>query len=413
MRSDRSSTAVVVTGGIAHTFAHLFVLLYATAVLVIEREWQGEYGMTYDQLTELWIAGAVMFGLAALPAGWLADRWSVNGMMAVYFFGLGAASVLTGLAPSPTLLLLGLALIGTFAAIYHPVGIPWLIGNVANAGRALGVNGVFGIVGTASAPLVAAALGAALGWRAVFIVPGIVCFLTGFAFLWLWRSGYLDAVARARPSPPPTGRAAADMRRVFAVLAVTVCCSGLIYQATSYALPKVFDERLGGWLGDSLLGVGGMVTLCYATGGLTQLIGGELADRFNLKLIYVCCQLVQIPLYVLGFALIGPALIPVAALMVGMNVMGQPAENSLLARHTPEAWRGKVFGVKFVLTLGVSAGGIAVIPLIYRSYGNMDALFVMLAGAAALSFLAASLLPGRGPLRVQAAPVAQPAGGDD
>src|SRR3990172_2322626 len=118
-----SSGLTVGFSSVAHTLSHLVVLLYATVVLALEREW----GLSYAELFALSIPMTVMFGAAALPAGWLADRWSAPGMIAVFFFGVGGAAVLTGFAASPLAILAGLTLIGTFAAIYHPVGIPWLI----------------------------------------------------------------------------------------------------------------------------------------------------------------------------------------------------------------------------------------------------------------------------------------------
>ena len=127
----------------AHTYSHMFVLFFATVILVLERVWQ----MSYAELFALSIPGAVMYGLAALPAGWLADRWSSAGMIAIFFLGTGVASILTALAKEPWHLMVGLTAIGTFAAIYHPVGIPWLIKHARNHGRAHGGHNP-GTIGT-------------------------------------------------------------------------------------------------------------------------------------------------------------------------------------------------------------------------------------------------------------------------
>ena len=88
-----------------------------------------------------------------------------------------------------------------------------------------------------------------------------------------------------------------------------------------------------------------------------------------------------------------PALVAAATLMVALNVAGQPAENALLARFTPAEWRGRVFGVKFVLTLGISALGVASIPIAYRLTGSLDVLFVLMAGFAVTAGAAAFCLP--------------------
>jgi len=401
-RASGSQALTLGFASIGHTFSHMFVLFYATVVLVLQREW----GMSYAELFALSVPGAIMFGAGALPAGWLGDRWSPAGMIAIFFLGTGAASILTGLADSPLMLAVGLTAIGTFASIYHPVGIPWLISRAVNRGRALGVSGVFGSAGTAFAAVVAGTLAEWLGWRAAFIAPGIIAMLVGLAFVLLLRAGRIvDSEGEVAPPPPA---AAGDARRAFAVLAVTVMCVGVIYQATSYALPKVFEERLFDFAGGSIAGIGAIVTVCYLISGMTQLIGGELADRFSQKTVYMFCQLLQIPVYAIAYVVFGPALIGLAVLMIGFNVMGQPSENALLARYTPLKWRGQVFGAKFLLTLGVSSIGVALIPAIHASTGNLDFLFLMLGISASISFLAAMALPADRRTR----PLAQMAGGD-
>jgi MFS transporter, FSR family, fosmidomycin resistance protein len=371
----------------AHTYSHMFVLFFATVVLVLERVWE----LPYAELFALSIPGAVMYGLAALPAGWLADRWSAAGMIAIFFIGTGVASILTGLARGPWELAAGLTAIGTFSAIYHPVGVPWLIKHSRNQGRALGINGVFGSAGTAFAAIVAGGLADLWGWRAAFMVPGLICLATGLAFIVALRMGLIvEGEGEASPAPPTD---AGDRRRAFSMLAITVVCSGLIYQLTAYALPKIFAERLTDFLGGSIWGIGGVVSLCYLASSASQILGGELADRMPRKTVYVASQFLQVPAYALAFAVVGPALIPLAALMISLNLMAQPAENALLARYTPLNWRGKVFGVKFLLTLGVSSIGLALVPLIHAATGSLDGLFILLGLAAALSFLAAAALP--------------------
>lgn len=389
----------LVFSSLAHTYSHLFTLLYATVVLVLEREW----GLGYDTLFALSIPMSVLFGAAALPAGWMGDKWSASGMMALFFFGVGICSIATGMADTPLTICLGLAGIGLFGAIYHPVGIPWLVRNAVNRGRALGINGVFGSVGTAAAALVAGFLADLYGWRAAFILPGAICLITGVAFLWARQTDrLLDRGEDAVPTPPP-GKS--DIWRVFWVMSATMLCTGLIFQATAFALPKIFDTRLSGFFNDSMLGIGGMVTIVYTASALSQLVGGELADRYALRSVYAAVQWLQIPVIVVAMLLIHPALVPVAALMVSLNVAGQAAENSLLAKYTPPQWRGRAFGGKFVLTLGVSSLGVAVIPVIYRMTGTLDVLFILLAAAATGAGIFALLLP-----RDRAAePIAEPA----
>lgn len=382
---------------VAHSFSHLFTLLYATVVLSVEKDW----GIPYDQLAWASIPLFVMFGAGAIPAGWLGDRWSAPGMIAVFFIGLGAASIATGFADDLTGLTIGLTLIGLFASIYHPVGIAWLVRNAANRGRALGINGIFGSLGTAAAAVVAGFLADRYGWRAAFFVPGGLSILVGLVFVALIRAGkVVDLPHDAAPTPAPSR---GEVRRAFWVLSVTMLMTGLIFQSTSVGLPKLFEDRAGG-LVDSTFGIGLLVSAVYLVSALTQYLGGELADRYPPRTVYLGAQLLQIPVILLAVFLSGSALVGVAAIMVSFNVVGQPAENSLLARYTPPAWRGRAFGAKFVLTLGVSSLGVSLVPIIHRLTGSLDGLLVVLAGFAAVAALFCLMLPGDRPAQGAAAP---------
>ena len=388
--SDRSRKQGLLTVGfasIAHAYAHLVVLLYATVVLILEDKWS----MSYAELFALSIPMTIMFGLGALPASWLSDRWSPSGMMALFFLGVGISAIGTGFATNPLQIMLGLGAVGMFASIYHPVGIPWLVDHSSSPGRALGVNGVFGSIGTAVAALVAGWLGSRYGWEYAFIVPGLVCVGTGILFLLVYWLGWMGE--RVEHSPNIVEAGTSDIKRVFVVLAITVLCTGLIYQITAFSLPKIFDERLDVSIGASVLGVGGLVSIVYAFSAFSQLIGGELADRFPLKYVYLGCQMLQIPVLALAYILYSPVLVICAAIMVGLNVSGQPAENALLARYAPPSWRSRAFGAKFVLTLGVSAGGVALVPLVHVTVGSLDPMFLIMLVFVTLSAIASTTLP--------------------
>ena len=372
---------------LAHAFAHLFILLYATVAVALERDW----GISFDSLIALSVPGAVMFGLAALPAGWLGDRWSASGMMAVFFLGIGLAAGATGFATGPVGLLIGLTALGTVAAIYHPVGIPWLVRHAVNRGRALGLNGVFGSLGTASAAIIAGELTDLLGWRFAFWIPAGVALLVGAAFIAAIASGLIhEAKEDAAPAPEPERH---DIKRAFLVLGVTTLCVGIVFQSLSFALPKIIDEQIGDYFGGGIAQVGRLVTLAYLISALSQIVGGELAHRFPLRRVYFWALAVQAPALILGTLVAGPAFVPVAVLFVSLNVLGQPSENALLARYTPPAWRGRVFGLKFVLTLGAGSAGVALVPVIYHATGSMTALLALLAGIVAIAGIAAWHLP--------------------
>lgn len=129
---------------VGHFLDHLFMLIFATAAaLALASDWN----MSYGQLIAYATPGFVAFAVFTIPAGWLADRWSREGMMAVFFIGIGASSAATALATTPLQMAAGLFAIGMFAAIYHPVGIALVVHGRTRTGVPIAVNGIFGNLG--------------------------------------------------------------------------------------------------------------------------------------------------------------------------------------------------------------------------------------------------------------------------
>ena len=146
---------------VAHFYSHMMMLVYPTVVIALE----GPFDRPFGELLSLSFVGFVLYGVAALPAGWLGDRWSAPGMLAVFFIGTGAAGIAAGFASGPFGIAIALGAIGLFSSIYHPVGTAWVVANAKARGKALGINGVFGTAGIAATPLLAGALTAVFGWR--------------------------------------------------------------------------------------------------------------------------------------------------------------------------------------------------------------------------------------------------------
>src|SRR5258706_15942587 len=216
MSASRSMSLLLNLG---HALDHLLMLIFPTVVLAMGTE----LGRDYAELLPLSLGGFIAFGAFSIPAGWLADRWSRQRMMVVFFFGIGTASILTGFATGPVQIALSLTLVGVFAAIYHPVGIAMLVANRENVGRVLGVNGVFGNVGVAFSALIAGALADSVGWRAAFIVPGAIALGVGVAFVLFAREAQGQIPARRRGHHKPS---LADLPRVSAALTAATTCGG-------------------------------------------------------------------------------------------------------------------------------------------------------------------------------------------
>jgi MFS family permease len=260
---------------------------------------------------------------------------------------------------------------------------------------ALAVNGIFGSLGIASAGLVAGVLIDAVSWRAAFIVPGVVCLATGFMLVLALRLGWLQEAETDRvPEPAPSRR---DTVRVYAVLLMTMAVMGLMFHGTQASLPKVFDLRLRDLAGDGALGIGVLVALVYATGGLMQLVGGWLADRFPLKPIYLAAFLLQVPVMALIATTGSVTLLGLSVLTVVLSSAALPAENMLLARYTPSRHRSLAFGVKFVLAFSIANPAILLASWVEGRSGEFTQLYFILAAIAAVAAVVACFLPSARP----------------
>jgi len=373
---------------LGHTLDHLLMLIFPTVVLAMG----AELDRGYADLLPLSLGGFIAFGAFSIPAGWLADRWSRQGMMVVFFFGIGTASILTGFAAGPAQIALGLTLVGVFAAIYHPVGIAMLVANRDNVGRVLGVNGVFGNVGVAFSALIAGALADTVGWRAAFIVPGGIAIAVGIAFVLYAREAPGGAPARTAQAHRISR---ADLARVFAILTVATACGGVIFNATTVSMPKVFDERLSA-LTHSTFGVGMLVCAVYLIAAMAQLCVGWWLDRRSLKSAFVPVVALQVPLLLLAGTTDNYLMLLVAVAMM-FFVFGQiPINDAMIARYTAEEWRARAYAVRYVVSFSASALAVPLIAWLYKSSGDFRLLYFVLGGLAFATFTAALFFPEEG-----------------
>ncbi|MBL8628367.1 MAG: MFS transporter, partial [Rhodospirillaceae bacterium] len=275
-----SSTAIIGFSSIGHFFNHLFEPMYFVVALVLPQV----LNIPYEQVLTLIIAGKILTGVFAPVMGWLADRWSALGMMVIYFFGFGLSAVGVGLASTPLQISIALAALGILGSIYHPVGIAWMVQNSAARGKALGINGMFGGLGPAIAGVLAGALLEFSSWRTVFILPGIVVMLTGFAFLWAMHKGKLHDVKIVHQEQPKLDRG--DTVKVYIILTLAMIVGGMCYNVAQTSLPKVFEQGLHGLFGDGTSGIGTAIMIVYGVGGVVQVLTGHMADRYPLKWIY-------------------------------------------------------------------------------------------------------------------------------
>ncbi len=398
---------------IGHFMDHLFMLVFATvAALALHREW----GIGYAELLAYATPGFFAFGVFALPAGWLADKWSRDGMMSVFFAGVGLASILTSFATSPRQVGVGLFLIGMFAAIYHPVGLAIVTMKWRDTGMRIATNGVWGNLGVASAALITGYMIDHGGWRMAFFLPGVFAIAIGLIYLiFRWediRAEHTSSKASAIAKEPAMSASHRTLLiRVSAIVFLTTAVSSIIFQSTTFALPKMFDERMQGlaeslsaWVnglstpgGDDVATViGALAFAVFAIASIAQLVVGNMLDRYGPRRVFMIMAVIQI----LFFSLM-PGLTDGAALAVALGFMlgafGQiPINDFMIGKMANSVSRARIYGVRYVVSFTVLAASLPMIAFVYDRWG-FDTLFVILACAAGVILLAVATLPPRLP----------------
>jgi MFS family permease len=367
----------------AHAIDHFVLLIFPTVVIGLEVV----YGRPYSELIALSSAAFIAFGVFALPAGWLADRWSRRNMMAAFYVGCGLSLIACAWAPNLTALAIGLFALGVFASIYHPVGMAMLIEASGARGRTLAFNGVCGNLGVSLAAGISAALAALFSWQAAFIVPGVVCIVSGIVYLWMTPDD--RHTVKQRKSIPAVRLSMRAAATVFGLFIVIALCGGLIFNVLTIALPKIVDERAHQM---PLIVVGSIATLVLVCGALAQLTIGRLVERYSPMSLFVV---------VTGLGLIGNlwatysvgAISTMVALAVAVAaIYAQVTVNDMvMARYTADAWRGRVYAVRYFLLFIGAGGAIGMISLLHKA-GGFSLVMAVNAAIALTMFIATAAL---------------------
>ncbi|MDO8535242.1 MAG: MFS transporter [Xanthobacteraceae bacterium] len=374
---------------VAHFTDHYVLLVFPTVVIGLETDLNRSYG----ELIALSTACFVAFGLFSLPWGWLGDHWSRRKMMAIFFFGCAFTLAAAAAAPNMFWLAIALFALGVIAAIYHPIGVPILLANARDRGRDLATNGVFGNLGVAFAPGITAVVAAYLGWRAAFAVPALVTAGIGIAYLAMTRESRETVAERGRTAEVPlTIHVAAAIVAFFALISLF---GGLVFHIVTIALPKIVDERLAADV--PLMLIGSIATFVLLFGGAAQLVVGRLVSRFAPHLLFAGIGLMQAAGVAWSMVATGPTLLAALAVTIAAIYAQVTVGDMVIARYTADAWRGRIYAVRFFLAFISSGLAVSLIAILHGrgGFGMVLAVTAICALVFAASTVAVAILAGR------------------
>jgi MFS family permease len=171
------------------------------------------------------------------------------------------------------------------------------------------------------------------------------------------------------------------MIRVLALIALTTSFGGIIFHATTVSLPKVFDERVPE-LSVSALGIGSTAALIFLLAAFAQIVVGGMIDRYRMKTVYLVVAGFQIPLFLIALSLTGMPLLMISLCFMLLVFGVIPINDAIVARNTTPAVRGRVYAMKYVLSLTVGAVAVPLVAFMHGT-GGFSGLFVVLSFCAA------------------------------
>ncbi|MCA1754893.1 MAG: MFS transporter [Spirochaeta sp.] len=354
-------------GVAGHALVHLFEGVTPPLIPLLARE----FNTSYLALGAVVTLFGYLFGFGSIPAGYLTDRVGPRRLISIYMVSAGLVSLLFPLSRSLVMYAVFTALIGLLASSYHAAGNTLISRTVSEKGKAFGIHGIAGSIGTALVPALAAGLAALGGWRAPHLVFGVLSI--GLGVLSLRVPEAPAAVAFHAPgSGPPDGSAATPPPstkrplgpvplRYLVVFWLGTGLFGLAMRGVLTFLPAYLGESFavfGEGNGFDIVTLGGVsATVVLLSGAVGQYLGGIAADKYRGEVLYLVILLMSsllLPLMALtsGFALVA---IGVVFALFGFAV--QPVQNFLLVRYVYPESHGKMFGVHFFLVFGVGSAG--------------------------------------------------------
>jgi MFS family permease len=372
---------------LGHAIDHMFLLIFATAVGAIAQE----FGFTrWEDLMPYGVGAFALFGLGSLPSGRLGDLWGRRRMMLVFFHGIGASAILAGLARGPWQLAAALTLLGAFASIYHPVGIPMLLQHAKRPGRVIGFNGLAGNLGIAVAALSTGLLVQAFGWRMAFVLPGLLAIGCGFVFARVCP--HETEVPARRTTKARVALGPGLLARVLVVMTAASVTGGLLFNFTTNGNAQLLGERLSGRIDDPAA-IGALLAAVYATAALAQVVVGRLIDRVPLKPLYLGIVGAQVPLLALAAQAQGWWLLGLLLAVMVVIFGSIPFTDAMIVRYVDDRIRSRVAGARLTVSIGASSAAVWLLGPVVKAWSFSTLLWAM-AAIACCTVAVVAWLPG-------------------
>ncbi len=298
---------------LAHLAHHLVTALTVPLLPFI----RDEFALDYTRAGLVISAFGIVYGLCQLPGGWLADHLGPRTVITIGIGGSAVTGLLAGLSQNYPMLLISLMLMGLLGGGYHPAATSMISSMVEpkRRGQALGYHMVGGSTSYFLAPLIAAAIAAALGWRGTFISLAIPTIAFGILLHILLgrrmpgKKAEPKTISSYTEAPPIPGR----LRRLVALVTLSTFTQAMFAAVISF-MPLFLVDNFG----TNKEMAAASISLVYFMGLWAGPVGGYLADRWGKVPLLLTLSLIGgLTIYSLSLA---PSSLGISALLVIIGI---------------------------------------------------------------------------------------------
>ena len=353
-----------ITGG-SHLSVHALMLALPSLIPIFI----SEFNIGIDVLGFVVTVSAFMFGIGAIPSGWLESRIGGKTLLVIYLFGSSFSALFISLSNSFNVLVFGLGLLGLTSSIYHPAGLTLISNRIHHITKGMAVHGVFGSTGSAVGPVLATTLALFISWRASYATLGLFNLALGIASILLIPSTKDNEhveIINTKKKDNKTNRTA------LLYFYVTNLIMGFVYYGFTTFMPIHFSENtkdLLPFIPDTMK-AGIFPSFVFISGIIGQIIGGKLGSHFNRVRILPYIIAMNIPFLLLMGNSKGIMLV-FCSLCLGMTYFSsQPICNTIIADLTNSNNRGIGYGINFFLSMGIGSLAAMLGGILAINYGT-------------------------------------------
>ncbi|ELY56017.1 major facilitator superfamily protein [Natronococcus amylolyticus DSM 10524] len=375
-----------------------------------------------------------MYSIFQLPAGMIADRIGKKRLLVWGLVGMAIGLLVASTAQSYETLLMAKVLMGIAGSTYHPAGMAMVSDGETEEteGKAMGVFGLGGQIGVASAPVIIGGIAALIDWRTALLVAAAVGIIFTVVFQFLYRTppsatpngcsaneatdGGTDTAEPDDKSIQTNGDGSVASRvqtriqrmlrfeltvGIVLISLVTLLVSLQIRSIQTFATGFVADG-----IGQTTSIANGVFFVMLAASAVSSIWVGSLADRFDRGRLGVLAAILTSLLLLSTILIIAleAALVDwmVTGLLVamfgllGLAVYGcTPIKNALISEYATTEASGSIFGVTQTASSAGSAAGPAIFGYIATEFSIAVAfpLIAVVGGVIAVGFYTLSRQP--------------------